>query len=79
MKAEVTAVTPKRGKMSDRAPDPVPAGSRRLPLEGVRVVELTHMVAGPASARLLAEQGADVIKVQPPIGDWVFPVWMDGS
>ena len=53
--------------------------AKHRPLEGVRVVELTHMVAGPASARLLAEQGADVIKVQPPIGDWVFPVWMDGS
>jgi len=53
--------------------------AKHRPLEGVRVVELTHMVAGPASARLLAEQGADVIKVQPPMGDWVFPVWMDGS
>lgn len=53
--------------------------AKHRPLEGVRVVELTHMVAGPASARLLAEQGADVIKVQPPTGDWVLPIWMDGS
>ena len=53
--------------------------ARHRPLEGVRVVELTHMVAGPACGRLLAEQGADVIKVQPPIGDWVLPIWMDGS
>lgn len=53
--------------------------ARHRPLEGVRVVELTHMVAGPASARFLAEQGADVIKVQPPMGDWVMPIWMDGS
>lgn len=49
------------------------------PLEGVRVVELTHMVAGPACGHLLAEQGADVIKVQPPLGDWVLPIWMEGS
>jgi hypothetical protein len=54
-----------------------PARSR--PLEGVRVVELTHMVAGPASGRLLAEQGADVIKIQSPMGDWVLPIWLDGS
>ncbi len=53
--------------------------ARHRPLEGVRVVELTHMVAGPAGARLLAEQGADVIKVQPPMGDWVLPIWLEGS
>ncbi|CDO11118.1 CoA transferase [Mycolicibacterium cosmeticum] len=61
------------------------AGGRRLgpalrrPLEGVRVIELTHLVAGPTIGRLLAEQGADVIKVQPPIGDWVLPLWLDVS
>jgi crotonobetainyl-CoA:carnitine CoA-transferase CaiB-like acyl-CoA transferase len=60
-------------------------GTRRLgaarhrPLEGVRVVELTHLVAGPTIGRLLAEQGAQVIKVQPPLGDWVLPLWMDVS
>ena len=53
--------------------------ARHRPLEGVRVVELTHVVAGPNAARLLAEQGADVIKVQPPLGDWVLPIWLDGS
>ncbi|WP_213736886.1 CoA transferase [Bradyrhizobium sp. dw_411] len=59
------------------------AGNRRLgnarhrPLEGVKVVELAHLVAGPTVGRLLAEQGAEVIKVQPPIGDWVLPLWLD--
>ncbi|NBV45678.1 MAG: CoA transferase [Planctomycetia bacterium] len=53
--------------------------AKHRPLEGVRVVELTHMVAGPNCARQLAEQGADVIKVQPPMGDWVLPIWMDAS
>jgi len=49
------------------------------PLEGVRVVELTHLVAGPTAGMMLAEQGADVIKVQPPHGDWVTPVWLSLS
>jgi crotonobetainyl-CoA:carnitine CoA-transferase CaiB-like acyl-CoA transferase len=53
--------------------------ARYRPLEGVRVLELSHMVAGPTIGRLLAEQGADVIKLQPPVGDWMYPVWMDAS
>jgi crotonobetainyl-CoA:carnitine CoA-transferase CaiB-like acyl-CoA transferase len=40
-----------------------------LPLRGVRVVELASMIAGPMCAALLADQGADVIKVEPPGGD----------
>ncbi|MGO9506251.1 MAG: CoA transferase [Mycobacterium sp.] len=53
--------------------------ARHRPLEGLRVVELTHLVAGPTVGRLLAEQGAEVTKVQPPIGDWVLPLWLDVS
>src|SRR5262249_15916340 len=41
------------------------------PLEGVRVVDLTNIVAGPTAGFELAEQGADVIAVHPPRGDWV--------
>lgn len=40
-----------------------------LPLEGVRVVEVAQYVAGPLAGSLLAELGADVIKVEPPGGD----------
>ena len=39
------------------------------PLAGVRVVELGVWVAGPAAAGLMADWGADVIKVEPPAGD----------
>jgi crotonobetainyl-CoA:carnitine CoA-transferase CaiB-like acyl-CoA transferase len=39
------------------------------PMEGVRVVELGFWVAGPSAAAILADWGADVIKVEPPDGD----------
>ena len=40
-----------------------------LPLLGVRVVELSHMVMGPACGMVLADLGAEVIKVEPLVGD----------
>jgi crotonobetainyl-CoA:carnitine CoA-transferase CaiB-like acyl-CoA transferase len=40
-----------------------------LPLDGVRVVEMTHMVMGPTCGMILAQLGAEVIKVEPPSGD----------
>jgi formyl-CoA transferase len=41
----------------------------RLPLEGIRVVEFTHMVMGPTCGMILADLGAEVIKVEPRGGD----------
>ncbi len=40
-----------------------------LPLEGIKVVEFTHMVMGPAAGVILADLGADVIKIEPLKGD----------
>ncbi|MCU6183901.1 CoA transferase [Citrobacter cronae] len=39
------------------------------PLEGVKVVDLTSFLAAPTVARILGDWGADVIKIEPPIGD----------
>lgn len=40
-----------------------------LPLQGIRVIDFSHMAAGPWAGALLGELGADVIKVQSPQGD----------
>ena len=40
-----------------------------LPLTGIRVVEFTHMVMGPTCGMILADLGAEVVKVEPPGGD----------
>src|SRR5882724_8843186 len=38
-------------------------------LNDLRVIDLTHFIAGPYATKLLADMGADVIKVEPPWGE----------
>ncbi len=48
-------------RIADSAPEPLPAGDR--PLSGIRVVDITRVLAGPTGARTLAEHGAEVMKI----------------
>ena len=52
-----------------RQPNPEVPENRPLPLAGLRVVEFTHMVMGPTCGMVLADMGAEVIKVEPIDGD----------
>ena len=45
------------------------AARRSGPLQDLKVIEICSTIAGPACARLLADFGADVIKIEPPEGD----------
>lgn len=51
-------------KVADGAPEPLPAGDQ--PLSGIRVLDLTRILAGPTASLGLAEHGADVLMVTAP-------------
>jgi crotonobetainyl-CoA:carnitine CoA-transferase CaiB-like acyl-CoA transferase len=51
-------------KLADSDPEPLPDGDR--PLSGVRVLDLTRILAGPTHARTLAQYGADVLHITAP-------------
>jgi crotonobetainyl-CoA:carnitine CoA-transferase CaiB-like acyl-CoA transferase len=64
-------------KIGESAPEPV--GGTDRPLDGVRVLDLTRILAGPTNGRTLAEHGADVLLVNSPNLDNVLPFVIDTS
>jgi crotonobetainyl-CoA:carnitine CoA-transferase CaiB-like acyl-CoA transferase len=57
--------------------EPEPLGRALRPLSGLRVLDLTHIIAGPVVARTLAEQGADVLHITVPELPDPLPMIMD--
>ena len=55
--------------MSQQTQQPLPPQLPNLPYAGIRVVEFTHMIMGPSCGMVLADLGAEVIKVEPLKGD----------
>ena len=57
--------------------------AKRLPLDGITVIELGHSVAAPYAGEILGDLGADVIKIEKPDGDdarrWAPPFWHEVS
>ncbi|MBO1075091.1 CoA transferase [Roseomonas marmotae] len=62
-------------RIGDAPPQPLPAGTR--PLEGIRVLEMTRIIAGPVAGRALAAHGADVLLVTGPHLPAVAPLVID--
>jgi crotonobetainyl-CoA:carnitine CoA-transferase CaiB-like acyl-CoA transferase len=66
-------------KIADGAPiDPTSLSTSRRPIGGVRILDLTRMIAGPIIARTLAEQGADVLAVSAPAMEQIFATTIEG-
>jgi len=62
-------------KIGDAAPQPLPPATR--PLDGVRVLDLTRIIAGPVGGRTLAAHGADVLLVTSPRLPAIAPLVID--
>jgi formyl-CoA transferase len=84
IRAELETLAAKGGKGANSTnggrvrPSPPPGA----PFEGLRVLELSTGIAGPYCGSLLADQGADVLKLEPPDGDHVRgwgPPFVDGA
>jgi len=75
------SLSPTRGDHSGSFFDNPDRNGPPGPLSGIRVLDLSAYIAGPYGCTLLADQGADVIKVEPPAGDNLraYPSTLDGE
>jgi crotonobetainyl-CoA:carnitine CoA-transferase CaiB-like acyl-CoA transferase len=64
-------------KIGESAPERL--GTAARPLSGIRVIDMTHRLAGPVVSRTLAEQGADVLHISPPYETDVLSVVLDSG
>jgi crotonobetainyl-CoA:carnitine CoA-transferase CaiB-like acyl-CoA transferase len=53
--------------------------AKHRPMEGVRVIDVTHVIAGPWATRCLADQGADVISIRNPAFPFLYPAIFEES
>ena len=84
---EIRGARPMRGQHTEKVlaeiadvelPEPYEVAPRddAPPLDGVRVMEMTNVIAGPAAGKCLGDLGADIIKFEPPYGDISRPAGM---
>lgn len=62
-------------KIGDSDPEPLPPGDR--PLSGIKVLDLTRVIAGPVCGKTLAEHGATVMLISSPNLPFILPLVMD--
>lgn len=62
-------------KMGDSHPEPLPEGE--APLSGIRILDLSRVLAGPVCGKILAQLGADVLRIAHPELPFILPLVMD--